>query len=149
MSEVLFYHLQHQPLETILPGLLEKCIEREWRVVVQVGDPEKLSALNDLLWNYRSDGFLPHGMMGEGHEAEQPILLSDQPDNPNAATVRFLVSRANPPDLAEYQRAVFLFDGNDPDALADARAHWKVVKAADHDVTYWQQGESGGWVKKA
>lgn len=149
MSEALFYHLQNQPLEKVLPGLLEKCIERQWRVVVQAGEGDLLSGLNDFLWSYRADGFLPHGMAGEGREAEQPILLTDQPDNPNSASVRFLIARASPPDLTEYQRAVFLFDGNDPDAVADARIQWKAVKAAGHDATYWQQSDSGGWVKKA
>lgn len=149
MSEVLFYHLQSQPLEKVLPGLLEKCLERNWRVVVQGGDRNRLTDLNDVLWSYKSGSFLPHGMAGEGFEADQPILLSDQPDNPNSAIVRFMVTRAQAPDLASYQRAVFLFDGNDPDALTDARAHWKLVKAAGHDVTYWQQSDAGGWVKKA
>ena len=37
MTEVLFYHLQSQPLERVLPELLEKCLERKWRAVVQVG----------------------------------------------------------------------------------------------------------------
>ena len=28
MTEILFYHLQSQPLERVLPALLEKSIER-------------------------------------------------------------------------------------------------------------------------
>lgn len=35
MTEILFYHLQQQPLEKVLPTLLEKSLERGWRVVVQ------------------------------------------------------------------------------------------------------------------
>ena len=35
MTEILFYHLQHQPLERVLPTLLEKTLERGWRAVVQ------------------------------------------------------------------------------------------------------------------
>ncbi len=149
MTEVLFYHLQHQPLEKVLPGLLEKCLARDWRVVVQGGDGDALKVLDTLLWSYRADAFLPHGLAGGDEDARQPILLSGTPDNPNAANVRFLVHRADPPDLAGYIRAVFLFDGNDPDALSQARGQWKVQKAAGHALTYWQQGDSGGWVKKA
>ena len=63
--------------------------------------------------------------------------------------VRFLVDRASPPDLAPYQRGVFLFDGQDPEAVADARRHWKAMKEAGHDITYWQQNEAGRWEKKA
>jgi len=35
MTEVLFYHLQNMSLESVLPPLLEKSLERGWRVVVQ------------------------------------------------------------------------------------------------------------------
>lgn len=149
MTEVLFYHLQHQPLDAVLPGLLEKCLERQWRAVVQGRDRERIDALNDSLWSYRDDAFLPHGIAGGKHDGAQPILLTDGPGNANEATVRFLVDRADPPDLNPYQRAVFIFDGNDEEALADARLRWKEMKSAGHQVTYWQQSDRGGWVKKA
>ncbi|MXN64468.1 DNA polymerase III subunit chi [Stappia sp. GBMRC 2046] len=149
MTEVLFYHLMLRPLEEVLPGLLEKCLEREWRVVVQTGSDERVGALDSLLWTYRDDSFLPHGASGEGNEADHPVFLTSKPDNPNGASVRFLVDRASPPDLSPYTRAVFLFDGHDPDALSDARSHWKSAKDAGHDITYWQQTERGGWERKA
>lgn len=149
MSEVLFYHLQFQPLEKVLPALLEKCLEREWKVVVQGGDAASLQALDEALWSYRPESFLPHGLAGGEDDARQPVLLTQQGDNPNDAQVRFLVHGAEPPELGPYVRAVFLFDGNNDTELAGARQHWKAVKAAGHEVTYWQQGDSGGWVRKA
>jgi DNA polymerase IIIc chi subunit len=64
--------------------------------------------------------------------------------------VLFLVEGASvPDDAAAYQRLVLLFDGNDEDALAAARADWKRVKAAGHEATYWQQDTRGRWEKKA
>src|ERR1700751_1009318 len=36
MTEVLFYHLQNMSLESVLPPLLEKSLERGWRVVVEL-----------------------------------------------------------------------------------------------------------------
>lgn len=41
MSEVLFYHLTESKLEDALPPLLDKSLERGWRVVVQAGDAER------------------------------------------------------------------------------------------------------------
>ena len=35
MTEIYFYHLQSQPIERVLPTLLEKSLVRGWRVVVQ------------------------------------------------------------------------------------------------------------------
>jgi DNA polymerase-3 subunit chi len=149
MTEVLFYHLQNQPLDAVLPGLLEKCLERDWRVVVEAGSVERCEALDALLWTYGDDSFLPHGLWRDADAAQHPVLLTPEPDNPNGANVRFLVDGAPAGELDGYLRAVLMFDGNDPDALAAARASWKRVKAAGHDATYWQQSEQGRWQKKA
>ena len=35
MTEVLFYQLQRQPIERVLPMLLEKSLERGWRVIAR------------------------------------------------------------------------------------------------------------------
>lgn len=147
--EVLFYHLTHQSLEAALPRLLLKCLERDWTVVVQTGSPERCSALDAHLWTFSDDSFLPHGTRADGHAETQPIFLTSETDNPNAADVRFLVDRATPPPLGGYNRAVYMFDGNDVDALAETRVRWKEAKAEGFDVTYWKQTESGGWERKA
>ena len=150
MTEILFYHLQRQPIERVLPQLLEKSIERGWRVVVQAASDERIDALDAHLWTYRDDGFLPHGTWRESEAALQPVLLTVQDHNPNGANVRFLIDGAPvPADAASYERIVLLFDGEDEDAVAAARTRWGEAKAQGFDVTYWQPDEQGRWVKKA
>ena len=150
MTEVLFYHLQRQPLEAVLPALLEKSLERGWRALVRASSEERLAALDDHLWTFSEESFLPHGTEREPDVPEQPVVLTLGEGNPNAAVVLFLVEGAPvPADTSPYQRLVLLFDGNDEDALAAARADWKRVKAAGHEATYWQQDGRGRWEKKA
>ena len=149
MSEVLFYHLESQPLERVLPTLLEKTLERGWRAVVETSSRERASAIDALLWTYRDDSFLPHGIAGEETDASQPVLITMDDGNPNAANVRFFVDRAVPRSGEGYERIVFLFSGHDPDAVTEARAAWTGLKAGDNSLTYWQQDEGGRWVKKA
>jgi DNA polymerase III subunit chi len=150
MTEVLFYHLQHQPLDRVLPTLLERSFERGWRVVVQAASDERIEALDAHLWTYRDEGFLPHGTWREPDAALQPVLLTLNDGNPNAANVRFLIEGAAvPPDAENYARIVLVFDGDDEDAVAAARAHWTDAKAKGFEATYWQPDEQGRWVKKA
>ena len=149
MTEILFYHLHGQKLEGVLPTLLEKSLERGWKVIVQGASEERIEALDAHLWTYRDDGFLPHGTVKDGHAAAQPVWLTTDGDNPNQAHVRFLADGAEVADYGAYQRVVRLFDGNDPDAVDRAREAWKAAKAAGHDATYWQQSENGRWEKKA
>lgn len=147
--DVLFYHLEHQPLDKVLPNLLEKTIERGWRAVVQAGSAERLDALCSSLWTYRDESFLAHGRAGDGHAAHQPIWLTTGDDNPNGAGVRFMVDGAETTSFKGYVRIVYLFDGSDDAALARARAQWKAVKTAGLTASYWQQSEGGRWEKKA
>ena len=150
MTEVLFYQLQRQPVEKVLPVLIEKSLERGWRVAVQSSSDERIEALDAHLWTYRDDSFLPHGTYKESAAAEQPVLLTINDDNPNGAAIRFLLDGSPvPPDAAAYDRVVLLFDGEDPDALEAARSHWRDAKGQGFDVTYWQADEQGRWQRKA
>jgi DNA polymerase-3 subunit chi len=148
-AEVLFYQLERQQLDQVLPGLLEKTLERGWRAVVQVGGDERLEAIDALLWTYAEDSFLPHGTARDGFSDQQPVFLTASEANPNGAAVRFFVDGADGTALSGYARIVYLFDGRDEDARLKARAQWTRAKAAGHAVTFWQQNERGRWEKKA
>jgi DNA polymerase-3 subunit chi len=149
MPEVLFYHLQRQPLESVLPLLLEKTLERGWKAVVRVGSPERLAQLDEALWTYREDSFLPHGTRADGAPETQPIYLTHDDERPNGAECAFVTDGASVPLDADCARIVLLFDGRDDDAVGRARETWKAVKARGLAATYWQQDEDGRWQKKA
>lgn len=148
MTEVLFYHLESRKLEQVLPGLLLKSLERGWRVVVQATLPERVEALDTLLWTWRDDSFLPHGAMGGVDEDRQPIWLTAGDDNPNNANIRFLVDGAVAATLNGLDRAVYLFNGGDEAEKLSARGEWKSASEAGHDVTYWRQTVEGKWEKQ-
>ncbi|MGP8231094.1 MAG: DNA polymerase III subunit chi [Methylovirgula sp.] len=150
--EIWFYHLQTQRLERALPALLERALAQGWRVVVQAASEERLDALDDVLWTYADASFLAHGRARDGDAEMQPVYLTCGGENPNAARLRLFVDGADiagglAPDAA-YDRAILLFDGNDPDQLDSARAQWKALKSSGFPLTYWQQTEAGGWEKK-
>ena len=149
MTEVLFYHLTESKLDDALPMLVEKSMERGWRVAVEFTDPERRDEFDVHLWIYRDDSFLPHGT-DDGEEPErQPVLLTVLKDNINAANIRFFVNGATPEVLEGYDRAILMFDGHDAAELEAARGEWKRLKAEGHALTYWQQTPERRWVKKA
>jgi DNA polymerase-3 subunit chi len=150
MAEVLFYHLQARPLEQVLPTLLERSLARGWKAVIELSSRERLAALDDRLWTYVDESFLPHVTAAEPDAAANPIVLTTASDNPNGAQVRFCVDGVRIPDaLDAYERVILMFDGDDPDALASAREDWKKLRTLGVSATYWQQDETGRWEKKA
>jgi DNA polymerase-3 subunit chi len=151
MTETLFYHLERRSLEDVLPGLVEKSLQRGWRAAIKTDSAERSDALDTLLWTYDDQSFLPHAQVGDGDAAAQPVLITVEEGNPNSAEIFFYVGGAQPTDwdsLASLARVVLLFDGRDAEALAQARAAWKDAKAPGHDVTYWKETPGGKFEKQ-
>lgn len=150
MTEVLFYHLENITLEAVLPKLLERSVERGWRVAVQASSDERVDVIDTHLWTYRDESFLPHGTSRDRDCAEHPVLITSDGGNLNGSTVRFLVDGVGlPDDAASYERLVLIFNGEDDEAVGAARAQWSQAKASGFEVTYWQADEQGRWQKKA
>jgi DNA polymerase-3 subunit chi len=148
-TEIYFYHLERLTLDDVLPTLLELSLKRGWRAAVQAASEERVEALDTLLWTYREESFLPHGTARDGRAAAQPIYLTADEDNPNAAQVRFLVDGATLADPSPYLRIAHVFDGGDEAAVARAREAWQQAKTRGDSVSYWRQDADGRWQQKA
>jgi DNA polymerase III subunit chi len=149
MTEISFYHLEHKPWEQVLPRQLSTALERGWRCVVQVGDAARVEEISELLWKNDADLFLTHGTKADGRADQQPIWLTAEAENPNAANVKFFIEGAAVDDVAGLTRAVILFDGHDEAAVTRAREDWKRFKAQGFEISYYQQDENHRWVNKS
>ncbi|HEV2363385.1 MAG TPA: DNA polymerase III subunit chi [Caulobacteraceae bacterium] len=148
-GEVWFYHLERSSLEEILPDLLARSLARGWRALVVAPDRRRLEALDERLWTFGDESFLPHGLEGEPHAARHPVLLSVSGENLNQADVLILIDGADAGDVAPYERSILVFDGTDEAALSAARERWTGFKKAGLEVAYWRQKEAGGWERQA
>lgn len=150
MAEVLFYHLSTTPLERNLPEMLERSLQRGWKVVVRAGNAARLGSVDQMLWTYDDASFLPHGTSDMGHAEHQPVYLTTGTENPNGATVLMLVegARVNPEEAAQFDRVCLIFNGNESDSLQAARADWVAVRDAGLAGKYWAQ-DGSRWVEKA
>ena len=149
MPEFRFHHLERRRIDQALPEILELALEEGHRAVVQASSPEEVEALNERLWTYADESFLPHGAARDGESESQPVYLTDGEENPNGATLRVLLSGHQAASLAgaPYQRVILMFDGRDEVAIAEARRQWSLIKSAGEPLSYWREGDNGGWEK--
>ena len=144
-----FYHLQKWPLERALPQILEKVRQAGHCAVVLAGSEDRVESLSNALWTYDPNSWLANGTIKDGQPADQPIWLTDHPENPNQARVLVLTDSMTADDLAAYERCLDLFDGNDAEAVSAARDRWQQARSGGHELHYWQQTDRGGWEEKA
>ncbi len=148
MTEYWFYHLQASSLEGVLPGLLEKTRERGWRALVKVPEA-RLPELDQYLWTYKDDSFLPHGREDEPLADQQPILLSSSAVSSEGMDCVFLVDGQELDVASDTQRCLVMINGRSEDAVKTARSYWKRLSDAGANISYWQQNDRGRWEKKA
>lgn len=144
MTEIFFYHLEQSTALQVLPSLLEKTRSKGWKALVKCADRSALEQVDEALWTYRDESFLPHGSSG----CDEPIFLSLDNDSVNGAEALFLMPGVGMPadSLRQFERCVMLFGH---DEAAAARESWTGFKADGFDVTYWKQGPDGRWAKAA
>ena len=149
MGVVMFYHLTRSSADETLMMLLPRALRQGWRVMVRGRDAAALARLDAQLWLTEAEPFLPHGLAGGPHDADQPVLIGTGPIA-NGASGLFLLDGADttPDEARPLERVWLLFDGGDGAQLAAARQKWKTLTEAGLPAQYWSE-ESGRWEKKA
>jgi len=136
-----FYHLTAAPLERILPAIAEKVLASGGRLLV-VAEEGQLPLLDEQLWTFAKDSFLPHG---RAQPEAQSILLSAAPAPANGATNIALADGAWRDEALAFARTFYFFDAGH---LDEARAAWRKLKAnPEAEARYWKQDERGKWVQ--
>ena len=135
-----FYHLTATPLERVLPSICEKVLGTGERLLV-VAEAALLARLDEILWSYAPESFLPHG---RERAEEQPVLLSEEPVAANGATNVALADGRWREEALDFARTFYFFDSG---GLDDARGAWRALKGREGvESRYWKQ-EGGRWVQ--
>ena len=136
-----FYHLGQAPLERVLPTICEKLLGSGERVLVVAGE-DQIARLDEQLWTYAKESFLPHGRSAA--EA-QPVLLATEPVAVNGAGAIALADGRWREEALVFERIYFFFDA---DGLDEARTVWRALNAKPEvEPRYWKQDERGKWLQ--
>jgi DNA polymerase-3 subunit chi len=136
-----FYHLTALPLERVLAIICAGLLGQGEKVLV-VAEESLLGRLEEQLWTYAADSFLPHGR----ERAEtQPVLLSTEPAALNGARCIALADGVWREEALGFDKAYYFFD---PGGLDAARGLWRQLKGREGiEARYWKQDENGKWVQ--
>ncbi|WP_156679615.1 DNA polymerase III subunit chi [Sphingomonas profundi] len=145
--QVDFYHLAAGAPERVIARIAERILDGGGRLLVVAADDAQAAALDAALWSVAPESFLPHGLAGEGGEADQPILIATAPEPLNGARHIALADGAWRDEALAFDRAFHLFDEA---TIAAARQAWKALAPREGiERNFWRQDEAGRWGKVA
>ncbi len=112
--------------EQLACRLAEKAYLRGHRILIHCPDQVSVQRLDDLLWTYRQDRFLPHEPLQPGSEPEAPILLGTQT---TGSTTDVLINLTDevPDGFSSHLRVLELID-DDPQVKAAGRRRFKYYR---------------------
>lgn len=149
-SEVSFYQVKSGLLLKVLPKLLEKVLQQGMRGFVWAEDEALCQKIDDSLWTYHPQSFLPHGTVEDSSASEQPILISTkQEQNKNNSNVFVSVQLEDIAGIetAIYKKIIYVFEEGETDSVEKMNQLATRFQAKACTVVCWQQNKQGAWEK--
>jgi len=145
--QVDFYHLTRAPLDRVLPTIAQKVLDGGGRLLIVAEEPGERTRLDQLLWGFAPESFLPHAQAGGADDAVQPVLIAGEAEPANGARNIALVDGLWRDAALAFDRAFHFFG---EDHIAEARTAWRGLADKEGVVrNYWKQDEAGKWEKAA
>ena len=132
MTQIDFYVLSEQNVEatqTFIARLTEKAFTSGHQVFIYTDQVEQASQLNQCLWTFRAESFLPHELADHaGSSTTSDINISETPA-PEALPKDLLINLNDkiPASFEQYQRVIEIVS-QQPEQKQRAREHFKFYK---------------------
>ncbi len=135
------YHHCINPVQKVLPKLLEKVLLAKHRALVMAESAEQLKIIDQFLWTYSKTELLPHGTEEDGNPTQQPIWLTCEEENPNNADILLIVGNIQPSNVTQFKKTLILLP------------NWPVetsiwAQSFEKDFTLWTEQDGGTWTKE-
>jgi DNA polymerase-3 subunit chi len=107
--------------------LIRKAYGSGLKIVCYSTQPEVLEKLDNLLWTFSEEDFLPHVVTGHPNVADTPIVLTNKADDISHYDLLINLDSQWPPFFARFDRLVEIVC-NDEENKAQARQRYKFYK---------------------
>ena len=108
--------------------LLEKAYSRGHRVYVHCANQEDAELLDDLLWSFRDDSFIPHNLLGEGPEPPPPVQIGFGKEPRGFNDILLNLAPEIPSFSTRFKRIMELVSNQETEK-EQSRAHYKEYRA--------------------
>jgi DNA polymerase-3 subunit chi len=108
--------------------LLEKAYIKGHRVFVYCDNNHDAEHLDELLWTFRDDSFIPHNLQGEGPEPPPPVQIGFDKEPRGFNDILLNLSNTIPSFYVKFKRIMELVTNNENEKEL-SRLHYKEYRA--------------------
>jgi DNA polymerase-3 subunit chi len=134
MPKIDFYLLSQADSLNFACRLIEKIYKQRHRIYIHTASEKEAHALDEALWTFRDDSFLPHNLYGEGPDPAPPIQIGFKLETLNARDVLLNLSPAIPEFYTQFNRVLELIQ-NEPNLQEKARERYRYYRTLGHPLT--------------
>lgn len=107
--------------------LIEKAYQRGHKVFVFCENAEDAAHMDELLWTYKEDSFIPHNLQGEGPEPPPPVQIGFGPEPRGFHDILLNMAPTIPAFHSRFRRIMEIV--LDVDAAKEvSRAHYRAYR---------------------
>jgi DNA polymerase-3 subunit chi len=114
MTRISFYILkgsEEHSRQVFACRLIEKAYFQGNHVYVHTENEQQAQQLNNLLWSFRADSFVPHELMNASSDADCPVLIGHNASPPRLMNLLINLSPQQPMFFSQFERmAEFIND---------------------------------------
>ena len=136
MTKIDFYLVKGDEL-LFACRLIALMYRRGHKVHVQTPSIEYAKALDEKLWNYSEDAFIPHSL--KEHQFDSPIKICTETDSPEHKDVFVNLSRSTPKFFSRFDRVAEVVPENELER-SFARKAYAYYKERGYEVSYHKMG---------
>ncbi|WP_028387705.1 DNA polymerase III subunit chi [Legionella fairfieldensis] len=119
---------QAQARLLLICRLLEKAYLRGHRIFVYCDNQKDAEELDELLWTFKDNSFIPHNLQGEGPEPPPPIQIGYSNEPRGFDDILFNLSAEVPSFYSRFRRIIEIVL-NEETAKKSSRAHYREYRA--------------------
>ncbi|MFL2801009.1 MAG: DNA polymerase III subunit chi [Paracoccaceae bacterium] len=147
IEKVYFYNSSHRDIIYDIAVLTEKLFLKNDRIVIFCTDQETVEVVDNFLWAYREDSFIPHSINRNEKTLAYPILITSSIDEGYEHDVLLVLNGVliKEKDWQKFNKIYYFFDDQDNKEKENARAMWKSCSSLNAECKYWVN-EKNKWV---
>ena len=137
MTEVIFVEVTASRMEIRACEIAEHTYAQGERLQIIAIDEEQAARLDDLLWTYKPDNFVPHGLWkSTDNESTQPVVITTRKERVPEITSLLTMDYCPVEMVQQFSKVIHVVVVDNQERLEASRRYWTLLKDAGFSLQH-------------